>query len=83
MGSAALRGPFEGAPEGSRGLQRTGPARGESQAALGRPSESLILSEVALIMFLGPNRLIAELPAERVDELRAYYSEEGLFTPPK
>ena len=43
MGSAALRGPFEGAPEGSRGLQRTGPGRGESQAGLGRPSESLIL----------------------------------------
>jgi hypothetical protein len=43
VGSAALRGPLERAPEGSRGLQRTGPARGESQAGLGRPSESLIL----------------------------------------
>jgi cyanophycinase len=50
VGSEALRGPFEGAPEGSRGLQRTGPARGESQAGLGRPSESLILAQADVVI---------------------------------
>ena len=36
-------------------------------------------SEEALIMFLGPARLVAELPPTRMAELRAYYAEEQIF----
>lgn len=36
-------------------------------------------STETLIVYLNPDRLVAELPAARVAELRAYYEEEGLF----
>lgn len=36
-------------------------------------------SERALIMFLGPDRLVNELPPARVAELRAYYDDGSLF----
>lgn len=35
--------------------------------------------EHALILFLGPDRLAAELPETRMAELRAYYADESLF----
>ncbi len=35
--------------------------------------------EVALILFLGPDRLIAELPPARIAELRTYYYDEQFF----
>jgi len=35
--------------------------------------------EDAFILFLGPDRLIAELPPERLAELREDYAEEGYF----
>lgn len=36
-------------------------------------------AQLAVIHFLGINRLKAELPEERLAELREYYEEEGLF----
>jgi len=35
--------------------------------------------EVSLILFLGPDRLAAELPEARMAELRAHYADESLF----